>query len=579
MRRLGAVLVCIVVMWGLASCTLFGQSGSASSAPGSQATQVTEVDTLVSEDGFILTLGDITVTGLPGVAPVGTRVTMSWIDDPDAAFIADLQGIESGPPVFGVSMDEGRQPASPITVSWKIPDGKGDLSTLAFATRSTDTGLWSGIPVTVSGSLAYVSLDHLSWCWFGWDDNVVNWLIDQFTQSLDQTFDKPDCAGQPLTINGTQWTVATDNDGVFACLEDMGSQVGVTIHSADNKVWHYWPVFGEADGLKGVAPAQAGPMLTLGAYYAEERAYPSETILVPGGTASIVPNEGVTYTFAQAQTDTMAWFVNTLIGSVDAVLGLAGVESLPTNQNQAMDDAARCILYPYADPNYSSYESDEPITSTFWCLNHLLTNQTSFVVSILESLISSVDFGIQMYIPTTTDSDLVTVIVTNQELSSSDLSEFMAYNGLPEQWHGTWCSAVTESKCINLADLFEQWPGSTLYLTDNGDSSITDLEVCLGGSCSGASTVPFDYLPVGVGWDCLSEAANFRETSCDPDYTSYHDISKPRLKFMLYHEQGPIYVDTEPLYQDPSATGTYGDLSAVAEVNPNTGDNIQASPH
>jgi len=483
---------------------------------------------------------------------VGTRVTMSWIDDPDAAFIADLQGIESGPPVFGVSMDEGRQPASPLTVSWKIPDG-GDSSELAFTTRNSDTGLWSGIPVTVAGSQATVLLDHLSWCWFGWDDNVVNWLIDQFTQSLDQTLDKPDCAGQPLTINGTQWTVATDNDGVYACLEDMGSQVEVTIHGADNKVWHYWPVFGEADGLKGEAPAQPGPMLTLGAYYAAERDYPSETILVPGGTASIVLEEGVTYTFAQAQTDTTKGFVNTLISSVDAALGLTGVGSLPTNQNQAMDDTAKCINAPYDYVLYATDgDIDEPISSTLWCMNHLLTNETSFVVSILTSRISHVDAGIQRYVPTTTETDLVTVIVTNQALSDSEMSELWDYQGLPEQWHGTWCGSVTPSDCVNLADLFAQYPGSTLYVTDNGDNATTDLLICFGGGCSGASENAYTYFPVGVGWDCPAAAValGYGQTYCDPDYTALHDISKPRLRYVPGHQQNQAYTDTEPLYRN-----------------------------
>lgn len=423
-RRLGVVLVSIVVMWGLAGCT-FGKSSQAASSVSSPLTQV---EAVVSDDGFMITLGDITVSGLPGVAPVGTHVTVSWIDDPDAGFIADLQGIESGPPVFGVSMEEGRQPLSPITVSWAITQGKEDTPGLAFATRNSETGLWSGLPVAVDDGRAYVSLDHLSWGWFGWGEQVVDWLTDQFQQSMDMTFDKPDCAGQPMVINGAQWTVTTDHDGVYPCLEEINSQVGVTLHSANGLTWFYRPTAGDAAALQGNPPSQIGPMLAQAAWGVKQGAsIAAETVLVSGGTASIVLNPGVTHSILQAEADvgrttfTGLGIVDTLFSSVDAVLGLTQAGSLPIDQTQPLEDTSGCLSTFLQ--SYMPFEAqiNEVVSASFGCASHLLTNQTSFVVSVLVSLLKPVVAGIQSAISSYPDTDLVTLTIDTPSASGTSI--------------------------------------------------------------------------------------------------------------------------------------------------------------
>lgn len=153
---------------------------------------------------------------------------------------------------------------------------------------------------------------------------------------------------------------------------------------------------------------------------------------------------------------------------------------------------------------------------------------------------------------------------TTPSQAATASSQARDYRGLSEEWQGTWCSAVTASKCINLADLLAQWPDATLHISDNGDDSPLLLQICeLGDPCTEADSTYFSYFPVGLGWDCPSEAQLYNKTSCDPDYTSYHDITKPRLKIDPNHEQNAQYVDSEPLYLDPTATGTYDDTTII----------------
>jgi len=136
------------------------------------------------------------------------------------------------------------------------------------------------------------------------------------------------------------------------------------------------------------------------------------------------------------------------------------------------------------------------------------------------------------------------------------------YTGIPTELQGTWCSATDKSKCINFADLRAWWPEMTVELTEQGDEASRYYEFCLEGEpCSTSTAALFEYLPVGVGWNCEDVMEYF--DSCKPDYTDAHDVSKPRVRLIPSHQQNEYFIDTEPLYLDPSATGTFGDIYSV----------------
>lgn len=141
------------------------------------------------------------------------------------------------------------------------------------------------------------------------------------------------------------------------------------------------------------------------------------------------------------------------------------------------------------------------------------------------------------------------------------------YGSIPAELRGTWCSTADPSRCINLADFVAASGAASMDYTAPSDQP-GRLAVCLkddqgAGQCSMSQTVLFEYLPAGMEWSCLAAAKAYDLASCDPDYTSEHDASQPRLRWVVLHQQGSAYEDSEPLYRNPSATGTFGDLSVL----------------
>ena len=72
----------------------------------------------------------------------------------------------------------------------------------------------------------------------------------------------------------------------------------------------------------------------------------------------------------------------------------------------------------------------------------------------------------------------------------------------------------------------------------------------MGDSCTTAASMYFTYSPTGVGWDCKAYAEpTYGLPGCDPDFTSAHDTTRPRLRIDPNHQQGELFSDTEPMYQ------------------------------
>ena len=60
-----------------------------------------------------------------------------------------------------------------------------------------------------------------------------------------------------------------------------------------------------------------------------------------------------------------------------------------------------------------------------------------------------------------------------------------------------------------------------------------------------AAKMFIDYFPVGVGWNCVQQWA----AGCNPDFTSAHDPSMPRIVIPYNHQQDELYHDNEPMYR------------------------------
>lgn len=129
--------------------------------------------------------------------------------------------------------------------------------------------------------------------------------------------------------------------------------------------------------------------------------------------------------------------------------------------------------------------------------------------------------------------------------------------GLPPALSGKWCTRLVPTSCFSAAETKKNSPEAKVEYQGPADSvpGATNYALCiqldLGDGCMTASTVYLSYFPPGVAWNCqVAEVANgFRKTACDPDYTTEHDVSQPRLVRRLNHQQGPTYIDSPPMYR------------------------------
>jgi hypothetical protein len=118
-----------------------------------------------------------------------------------------------------------------------------------------------------------------------------------------------------------------------------------------------------------------------------------------------------------------------------------------------------------------------------------------------------------------------------------------------------WCMRSDPNNCFSEAKIVEQYPQA--FLDESGPSSeapgATDYAICLEpdtgtDSCPFAVTISARYFPVGVGWNCVQLEVP-EHSACDPDYTSAHDPSQPRVVVIPNHQMDAEYHDSEPMYQ------------------------------
>lgn len=145
--------------------------------------------------------------------------------------------------------------------------------------------------------------------------------------------------------------------------------------------------------------------------------------------------------------------------------------------------------------------------------------------------------------------------------SDAALKEYVQNNrptvpGLPGELGGKWCSRLNPGNCFSVVEKKAQYPD--LFLKFSGPAAdapgATDYTLCIGhtpgagNACITAESIFVRYYPVGVGWDCSRNYYHEQLPTCDPDYSSAHDVTKPRIVVLPNHQQGTVYYDSEPMY-------------------------------
>jgi hypothetical protein len=129
--------------------------------------------------------------------------------------------------------------------------------------------------------------------------------------------------------------------------------------------------------------------------------------------------------------------------------------------------------------------------------------------------------------------------------------------GLPPALSGKWCTRSAPVSCFSDAETKKNSPEARIEYQGPSDSvpGATDYTLCirmdLGDGCTTASSIYLRYFPAGVAWNCTEAevADGFRKPACDPDYTTEHDVSQPRLVRLVNHQQAPTFIDSLPMYR------------------------------
>jgi len=370
---------------------------------------------VVSETGFAISLDDVAVTGAAGVAPQGTEVRLSRVSGNDAKIVDGIDRVEAGSYLYDIEFEGGVQPLKDVTVTWQLEGDIQDLSSVAFVTKRSDTGAWEGLPVTVADGVASVSLTHFSWFEFIRADKVRDWLFNQFEQLVNIGYDPPKCAGKPAVHAGRTWSVITDKNGVYACVENVRGSLGITIYSANGIPWRFRPTPGEAVGRHASAPLKIAPMVTLAIYdtFAGQN-FTKETLLVPGGSASVIVNDGVTETVAEAKLDAFYWLVSTLISVLDVYLDIKLGAAMEAKS------VAECVVGLLGAAGGNPGENLGEVASvTLGCMGDLLTAPGKIVVAVVTSLGATLWSGLQGGLMTLFDYDHVKLTATSNAAAAS----------------------------------------------------------------------------------------------------------------------------------------------------------------
>ncbi|MHA6510735.1 hypothetical protein [Tessaracoccus sp. Y1736] len=289
----------------------------------------------VKHDGFVVDLDRVTITGPSGVAPDGTEVRLeARKDDP----LKEVQGVELEA-AFDVAFEDGSQPLVPVTVELDLSGITRNFETLFFVTQRSDTGAWEGLPVTVTGNTASVRLPHFSGGWFGWGDEIGKWFVDHVRQFLKVGFPKPACVGEPAHVGGRTFNVSAKG-GVFACVDGSEGKVVTSIYSDSPFVWRYRPQSGHGTGRAGEPAPDLASILTLLAYNsAHENDFRAETVLVPGGNASIELTAGMEDAWTGARVDPGLGLIAVLVAAIDTAAAMASGQTPATWLDAALTKA------------------------------------------------------------------------------------------------------------------------------------------------------------------------------------------------------------------------------------------------
>lgn len=352
------------------------QPWHASAGSTAQPTQAASAAGTVGATGVSIRLGTLTVSGKPGVAPIGTSITVRQVAEPT------IKHTSAAPPVE-IAVGGSGQLASPLTLTWQFTPNT--TPALAFLTRAAGDD-WHGSPVSRDDTRAEATITRPGLALLLDASDIHQAFRGAVENFLNQSFAPPACAGRPLTTPEGTYAVTATARTLSACLEQTPSGVRVTTQSSLPLVL----LLSSGSGVAQAAlPPEQGPGIAAAALFAAlNRAPTTLTAIVPGGHAPWDLDRSVSDVTVMVSNNTKLGVFTALTAGVNQSLNAAGSPGLAGPQLARAGTCAGSIVGDLASSDQDS-QTRAILSCAATALGHngVLDETASFALGVVSSLV------------------------------------------------------------------------------------------------------------------------------------------------------------------------------------------------
>lgn len=344
------------------------------------ASSVAAASSTVSTDGFTVSDGTTNIRGTGGVAEPGTPVSIQPAPEPTLPQKATK--VSFAAPPFDISLGSGAQPQTPVTASINLTAADAGRDGLAFITRDSVTGAWSGLPVARTDDVASVTMSHFSEGVWLWVDDVASDFNESLNHYLKLDFSKPSCVGNFLPIDGVTWTVNTESKMIYVCMELLHGKPTLTVRSNSPFVWIVRGANDRVERATPELPIDAAQIFTSMVYdgLVSENAQ-HEGLLVPGGVAQLAIS-GSTPLQLHADINAGLGLVAIVVAAIDLYAAMMGIDS-NAQQLRSAGECAAGLIDLTGDPDAGAVTR-----TTLDCFSSTAEGPAAVVFALMTSLSS-----------------------------------------------------------------------------------------------------------------------------------------------------------------------------------------------
>ncbi|WP_285117321.1 hypothetical protein [Leifsonia sp. fls2-241-R2A-40a] len=545
MRRWTRALTAAVVALTVSTVALTACTPASATAKNSMSVHA-------GQDAHLTTSGDALLVNVPGSAIEGSgRMSVSPVSDP-----ARGNG-------WRIAMSGGAKLVGSATLRFKHDFAKGEPAPVVVSTEDGST-FTPAEDVRVSGRYAEVTTTHFSnWFTTWWGDvlNGARGLLDTLYKGAGK---QPTCAHED-DVRKQGYAIKSDGGSlVFWCLgldANGAPQLRVTNGRGYTVLSESMPGFSATSG----GPTDLAGMVANAI---------KDRVSTPGDTVNLV-GPGDTIDYSVTGTGTMLVGVKPSAAGYLVSAGQFAVDTLAMILDKfghgGMSREAIAKLFDWGSciSGFSSMATADVQTSA-QAFNYL-NDATGTILGCMSGAIERAGLGLAGAAIATGVSWLISGVRTALNgfgaAADSALNPFgytitlsapaPTLPGLPAELSGRWCPRSGQDVCFDSAELLSRWPNAFVSDTskDYPVPGATEYGICAEADmgpneCSMAASMFIAYYPPGVSWNCVQvEVIGQGWPSCDPDFTSSHDVSQPRVTILYNHQMDPQFRDSEALYR------------------------------